>query len=183
MGRLVLPPTVDAARLAWIDRDRLWAERVHHCVERDRLVRALGWISRLGDGMLWYSIIGMLAIFGGPRGWLCAAQMATSGFVCLVVYKALKHATCRPRPYECCPGIRARTRALDRFSFPSGHTLHAVSFTLMVTLHYPLFGGMLWVFTTLVAFSRIALGMHYPSDVIAGAAIGATTAAFVSYLM
>lgn len=183
MPRLVLPPTLDAARIAWIDRDRAWAERVHRCVVRDRPVKVLEWASRLGDGTLWYTIIGLLAIFGGPRGWLCAVQMLAAGFACLVVYKGVKRCTSRPRPYECCPGICARTHALDRFSFPSGHTLHAVSFTLMVTLHYPLFGAVLWVFTALVAFSRIALGMHYPSDVLAGAVIGATVTGMVSYLM
>lgn len=183
MRRPVLPPTFVAARTAWSDLDREWAERVHHCIERRVAIALLEWVSRLGDGMLWYLIIGLLALIGGPRGRLCAVQMVTAGFVCLVTYKALKRWASRPRPFECCPGIQARSYVLDRFSFPSGHTLHAVGFTLMLTFHYPLFGAVLWVFTALVAFSRVVLGLHYPSDVLAGALVGATVSSLVSYLM
>jgi undecaprenyl-diphosphatase len=73
-------------------------------------------------------------------------------------------------------GIRAGTPPLDRYSFPSGHTLHAVSFTAIATAHFPELGWVLVPFTVLVAASRVVLGLHYPSDVLAGAAIGAALA-------
>jgi len=75
------------------------------------------------------------------------------------------------------PGIRACTRTLDEFSFPSGHTLHSVAFSLILTVYYPMFALFVWPFTILIAVSRIVLGLHYPSDVIVGALIGAITAA------
>ena len=61
---------------------------------------------------------------------------------------------------------------LDRFSFPSGHTLHAVGFTLLAVHAHPELAWFLIPFTVLVALSRLVLGLHYPSDVLTGAAIG-----------
>jgi undecaprenyl-diphosphatase len=66
---------------------------------------------------------------------------------------------------------------LDRFSFPSGHTLHAVAFTLIACAYYPALWVILVPFTLVTAVSRVALGLHYPSDVLAGAALGALIAA------
>jgi undecaprenyl-diphosphatase len=61
---------------------------------------------------------------------------------------------------------------LDHYSFPSGHTLHAVSFTVVALHYYPQLAWVLVPFTLLVAGSRVFLGLHYPSDVAAAAAIG-----------
>jgi undecaprenyl-diphosphatase len=65
---------------------------------------------------------------------------------------------------------------LDHFSFPSGHTLHAVLFTVMLGVSFPLLLPVMIPFMLLVAASRVVLGLHYPTDVMVGAAIGATLA-------
>jgi len=62
-------------------------------------------------------------------------------------------------------------------SFPSGHTLHAVCFTTVICGHIPASGWLLGPFAALVALSRPVLGLHYPSDVLAGAALGGAIAA------
>ena len=62
---------------------------------------------------------------------------------------------------------------LDPFSFPSGHTLHAVAFTVVAATHYPPLAALLVPFTLLIAASRVVLGLHYPSDVLVGAVLGA----------
>ena len=84
--------------------------------------------------------------------------------------------TARPRPFQKHAAIARGARALDEFSFPSGHTLHAVAFTILAVAAFPALGWILVRFAVLVALSRVVLGLHYPSDVLAGAAVGATLA-------
>ncbi|WP_155518951.1 phosphatase PAP2 family protein, partial [Xanthomonas euvesicatoria] len=61
---------------------------------------------------------------------------------------------------------------LDEFSFPSGHTLHAVSFSIVALAYYPWLAPLLVPFSAGVALSRVVLGLHYPSDVLAATLIG-----------
>jgi undecaprenyl-diphosphatase len=72
---------------------------------------------------------------------------------------------------------------LDEFSFPSGHTLHAVAFSLVAMAHYPVLAWALVPFTASVAVSRVVLGLHYPSDVLAATAIGSALAALSLWLV
>ena len=62
--------------------------------------------------------------------------------------------------------IRVCVPSLDEFSFPSGHTLHSVACSVVLTAYYPMLGWVASPFTLLVASSRIVLGLHYPSDVL-----------------
>ena len=117
----------------------------------------------------------MVAAVGSwSQGPLAAAWML-SGAVCTIVYKALKHATARLRPCERRRDLHLTVAPLDRFSFPSGHTLHAVYYHFGRLL-LPGLAYLLWPFTIFVAASRLVLGLHFISDVLAGAAIGAVVA-------
>ncbi|MDQ6647566.1 MAG: phosphatase PAP2 family protein [Pseudomonadota bacterium] len=142
-----------------------------------------GIISRLGDGVFWYALMAVLVLVAGQRGLAAAAHMATTGIAALLLYRVLKHYTRRPRPYRVCPGVIAHIPALDEFSFPSGHTLQAVSFTVIALAWYPLLAPLLLGFTTLVAASRVVLGLHYPSDVLAATAIGCALGATSLWLL
>src|SRR5262249_62222418 len=88
----------------------------------------------------------------------------------------------RERPYIALSGIVQGTRALDRYSFPSGHTLHAVSFTTLGVVSFPELAWLLVPFASLVAASRVILGLHYPSDVVAGGCIRAPLAVARMYI-
>lgn len=138
--------------------------------------RFLSFVSRLGDGVFWYSLMLILPLIYGTQGLLISFHMLSAAVPALLLYKFLKKKTLRPRPCAVTPAVRQQTHTLDQFSFPSGHTLHAVSFTLIVAGHLPYTIWVLAPFTLLVAASRPILGLHYPSDVLAGCLIGASIA-------
>ncbi|MBS0431125.1 MAG: phosphatase PAP2 family protein [Proteobacteria bacterium] len=129
-------------------------------------------ISKLGDGWFWYALAALLALGGGTRGAHAALQMLATGLASWLLYRTLKRWTRRPRPYRSCDGVIAHVPPLDEFSFPSGHTLHAVSFSIIAIAWFPPLALPLCLFTALVAASRVVLGLHYPSDVLAAALLG-----------
>jgi undecaprenyl-diphosphatase len=162
-------------RSHWIACDRRWALTCHRLATRTQTLHLLAWASRLGDGVAWYVIMFALPWFDRTNGWNATFSMAGLGLVNLVLYLGLKRAFGRPRPFVDCPGICARTHTLDQFSFPSGHTLHAVSYALLLSWYYPLLAIPLGGFALVIAASRVVLGLHYPSDVLAGALTGGLT--------
>lgn len=170
-----------STRLAFpLERAASWdAALCLRCNRMSRLVTVRTFfraVSRLGDGVFWYGLmLGLLAIDGTAAA-VPVVHMALTGLTCTVLYKWLKRRTLRPRPYEVHPDIVASGRVLDQFSFPSGHTLHAFAFSIVALAYYPALAGVLLPFTALVAASRPILGLHYPSDVLAGAAIGTLVA-------
>jgi len=102
--------------------------------------------------------------------------MAATGGVALLLYRRLKRWTRRPRPFAADGRIQAWVAPLDEFSFPSGHTLHAVAFTIVALAYYPWLAVLLVPFAASVAVSRVVLGLHYPSDVLAATGIGSLLA-------
>jgi len=164
-------------RELWIARERAIALWMHRASTRDWVVRVLDAVSRVGDGWILFAIIVWLWIAGGPTGTSASVRAVGVGAVNLVLYQIIKRWIARPRPYRTCPGICARARSLDEFSFPSGHTLHSVAFSVILTVYYPVSALFVWPLTVLIALSRMVLGLHYPSDVIVGALIGGVTAA------
>ena len=174
---------LEARRALWLERERGWARWLNRAAERPALVMLLGVVSWLADGPLWYALVAALPWWGGPAGPFCALRMLLVGSLNLSIYKLLKPRIARPRPYVGCPGIRACARSLDEFSFPSGHVMHAVAFSVLIGAAYPPFVAAAWLFTLLVALSRVVLGLHYPSDVAFGAAIGLIGAELVQLVV
>jgi undecaprenyl-diphosphatase len=161
----------------WDRHDRTVALWLHTTARWGPLVRALQAVSRLSDGWLWLVVGLALPLIAPVRGVACVERMVGVGAVNLVLYLVLKRLVARPRPCASCPGIRASTNCLDEFSFPSGHVLHAVAFSILLDANFPGLAYVMWPFVALVAASRVILGLHFVSDVVVGAAIGAFTAA------
>jgi undecaprenyl-diphosphatase len=132
--------------------------------------------SRLGDGVIWYVLLALLPLLYGSAAVLPVIMMALTGVAGVVIYKLLKKVFVRERPFITHTSIDLAMAPLDRYSFPSGHTLHAVSFAWQATAHFPELGWVLMPLAALIAGSRVVLGLHYPTDVLAGAAIGASLA-------
>lgn len=129
-------------------------------------------VSRLGDGWLWYLVILTIPMLRPQDGLAIALLMVATGLTCTIAYKLLKRWLIRERPFISFPSINCGTPPLDRYSFPSGHTLHAVCFNTVLAMTMPELAWLLMPFTLSVAASRVVLGLHYPSDVAAGALIG-----------
>lgn len=132
--------------------------------------------SWLGDGKAWYVLMLVLPVFYGESGLWTSWSMIKIGAMNLVLYKIIKQLTGRARPCEVSANIALSTTPLDQYSFPSGHTMHAVAFSMIVASQHAELSLLLGSFTCLVALSRVILGLHYPTDVIAGGAIGGTMA-------
>lgn len=133
-------------------------------------------VSRLGDGVFWYALMAYLPLFYGAVGLYASLRMFAASAIGYLFYKVLKGRLVRERPYISLNGVVAGTRALDRYSFPSGHTLHAVNFSTLAVAQFPELAWLCAPFAALVAASRVVLGLHYPTDVAAGALIGASLA-------
>jgi undecaprenyl-diphosphatase len=143
---------------------------------RNRVRRFFRIISRLGDGIVWYAVIVALPFVMGldrlREGLAASAHMLIAGAFGLVTYKLLKSKLVRERPFISFDAIECAMPPLDRYSFPSGHTLHAVLFTSIAIVYAPALAPLLAPLVALIALSRVVLGLHYPSDVLVGAFLG-----------
>jgi membrane-associated phospholipid phosphatase len=172
VGALLVPGAVV------LDRDLMVALRPH---DPSWLVGVMRWATWLGYGLADIAIpvaIGLWAWWRGDaadgrRGLMGGLAVALAG----IVDQLLKNLLCRARPNAASAGAFLATfpcfpASYALASFPSGHTTTAFALATVLSLWYP--GGR-WVwggFAVLVGWSRIALGSHFPSDVLAGAVLG-----------
>lgn len=148
---------------------------------------AMRGLSRAADqSKLWFAIAAAMALLGGPSGRLAARKGLVSlgiasGFANLVA----KPLTSRRRPTRKEAGeLASRQVQMPRSSsFPSGHAASAFAFATGVASSQPLLSAPLRALATLVGYSRVHTGVHYPADVLAGAFIGVSAAELTGRLL
>jgi undecaprenyl-diphosphatase len=138
--------------------------------------------SRLGDGVIWYLLMLALPFAYGNAGLKVALIMLASGAVNLATYKFLKRTFVRERPFIRHAGISLAQAPLDRYSFPSGHTLHAAAFSWQACAAFPELAVALVPLALAIAASRVVLGLHYPTDVLVGTLLGLVSGAAAARL-
>lgn len=156
---------VEAGDYGVMRRVNLW--------EAPRLMRGIMIAAtRMGDGWLWVVTGVALLLFGGNTRYLAVAAGTLAACAGILIFSALKRTSRRKRPCDIMPHCWAAITPPDRYSFPSGHTIVAFAMVLSVGSFYPDLLVALLGIAVLIAVSRIILGMHFLSDVLAGAAIG-----------
>lgn len=135
--------------------------------------------SKLGDGPLWVFMCPLIMVFGGGIGRRAVLLAAVSAVLCIGIFKAVKNATGRQRPFETYPDliIELTLPPPDKFSFPSGHSMNAFAIATVIAYYFPFLLIPLYTLAVLIAASRVFLALHYPTDCIAGAFVGAAVSA------
>jgi undecaprenyl-diphosphatase len=160
----------------------------HHLMRRVNNWEAPRWVrlcvlgaTRGGDGWLWYAMGLAILLFGGENRLAALGAAGLAAILSILLFIWLKRFAARPRPCQIEPHCWATLLPPDQFSFPSGHTMTAFAVATPLLLFYPTLTIGLLFCAISIATSRILLGMHFLSDVLAGALIG-TGLGYLAYL-
>lgn len=156
-----------------------WIREHLTCPFLDEVLPFLSALSAHGE--IWIGLALVLLCFKKTR-----MAGVTIGVTLLAGYLignvALKNLIGRVRPYDVAPEIPLLVERLKDFAFPSGHTLASVGAATALTLYYRKWGVVALTLAAIIGFSRLYLFVHYPTDVLAGAALGVALA-FGSYYL
>ncbi|WP_436770392.1 bifunctional phosphatase PAP2/diacylglycerol kinase family protein [Streptomyces sp. URMC 123] len=171
------PPRVPfAQRLRERDIAAFHTVAARHWPGADRVLPRLS--RSANHGLLWFGAAAAMWALGGPRGRRAAVRgVASLALASATVNTVAKRSVRRDRPMlDAVPLIRRLARQPITTSFPSGHSASAAAFAVGAALESRRLGAALAPVAASVAFSRVYTGVHYPSDVLAGAALGAGAA-------
>ncbi|MCX7881712.1 MAG: phosphatase PAP2 family protein [Brevinematales bacterium] len=139
-------------------------------------------ITRVGDGYVWFGLILFFLFFDLYAG----IVLAMAQLIQILLQILIKNIFTRDRPYVKHGDISILLAPPDRFSFPSGHTAGAFTVVFFFWYFYPMWTWPFLVLAVLIGFSRMYLGLHYPTDVVAGMVLGYVSvriALFLSFFL
>jgi undecaprenyl-diphosphatase len=161
-----------------------WDQGLFYLINDVLTAPVLDWLmptlSRAGNfGAVWLALLGAIAVLGKRTG----RTVALAGLFALVLGHVasdiLKVLTVRPRPLTSLPDVRLLVPEPSSYALPSGHATSAFSAAAGVVLaakrslkRVPLSGWGMLVLAAAVSYSRVYVGVHYPTDVVAGAGLG-----------
>ncbi|MFL0808918.1 MAG: phosphatase PAP2 family protein [Agarilytica sp.] len=154
-----------------------WCLRVKRRATAVRLSRM---VSITADGPL-YVLAGMVFLYF--QNWDVAKVLALGFLLERLSYKFLKTTLRRNRPPDAIPGYKSEVIPSDQFSFPSGHTSAAFLMVGSMVFFFPWVGWFLYPWACCVGIARVMLGVHFPSDILAGALLGSTICSVVIALV
>lgn len=157
---------LDFAAFQWL--------RTHHFSSVDALMAGLSDVTR--GGALWMGLAVLIALLH-PSRWPAAVQVVLAILIAywLADYAA-KPLFNRQRPFETYAETRVYGYRPTTRSLPSGHAANAIAAAYTLTRLAPEGRAIFWTLAVLVACSRVYLGVHYPTDIIAGGALGLAVA-------
>lgn len=157
----------------------LWCTGESHHARRKLALK----ISKTGDGYLQVLLPTALALTAPEIGNTFFLYALIAFAIQLPIYWLLKNCLKRRRPQDIVPAFESHIIASDQFSFPSGHSSAAFLLANLTVMFYGVIAWPLYVWAALVALSRVVLGVHFPTDILAGIALGSLTAFFLPSLM
>ena len=136
----------------------------------------------MGDGPLYAAIALALMITNTPEASIFFWMGITCYLLDVSLYLLIKNSFKRNRPCVSIENYQSWITPSDQFSFPSGHTAGAFVFAYLIASFYPFFALPAYMGAAMIGVSRVLLGVHYPSDIIAGALLGSLCAIAGSYI-
>lgn len=135
----------------------------------DGIMRAF---SRLGDGYVYGVMAAILLVTSPHAAAVLLPRMILGLLIVIPLQKVLKNRFRRIRPCHTLPDIKNLIRPPDEFSFPSGHTAAAFMTAVLISRTAPHLCIPVFAAALMIGVSRIYNGVHYPTDVAAGALLG-----------
>ena len=156
----------------------------NHTLSNPILDKFFGIITNVRYWMPVYVLMGLLLIIKGKKQGRVALALA---IIMITVsdqfgYRILKELFHRARPFNALHDVILPIGPTGTYSFPSNHALNNFAVATFFALIYPKYKVPLFTVAILISISRVYLGLHYPSDIVGGAAIGTTFGLVFVYL-
>lgn len=171
MKKNKIPNKFDRKILSWFNST----------IKSNFLDRFMYIITNLGSGWFSTTLFALLILFGKDKLRVVGVEGAVAISISQIIVQILKKSLGRQRPYNVLDNINTFGIILKDYSFPSGHTTAGFSIATILYLNYPYLVVPALLLAATVGISRMYLGVHYPTDVVAGIIIGTIPALFVHF--